>query len=48
MKILIIEDDPGAAHFLVKGFREKRWATDVCGDGRDALAMAEDDRYHCA
>ena len=39
MKILIVEDDPGIASFLVKGLKAEGYATQVAADGREALAV---------
>ena len=36
MRILLIEDEPDAAHMLAKGLREHSYAVDVAPDGRDA------------
>jgi len=39
VKILIVEDDPGIASFLVKGLKAEGYATQVAADGREALAV---------
>jgi two-component system, OmpR family, response regulator len=45
MRILIIEDDPEAAAYLVKAFRETGHVADHAGDGLEGYAMAQDGRY---
>jgi len=37
MRILLVEDEPNAAHVLAKGLREQAYAVDVAADGDDAL-----------
>ena len=37
MRILLVEDEPAAAHVLAKGLREQTYAVDVAGDGDAAL-----------
>jgi DNA-binding response OmpR family regulator len=37
MRILLVEDEPGAAHMLAKGLREQAYAVDVVTDGESAL-----------
>ena len=37
MRILLVEDEPGAALMLAKGLREHTFAVDVAGDGETAL-----------
>jgi DNA-binding response OmpR family regulator len=44
MRILLVEDEPQAAHVLAKGLREQSYAVDVAGDGDAAiLQMATND-----
>jgi DNA-binding response OmpR family regulator len=37
MRILLVEDEPAAAHVLAKGLREQTYAVDVAGDGDAAV-----------
>jgi two-component system copper resistance phosphate regulon response regulator CusR len=37
MRVLLVEDEPSAAHVLAKGLREQAYAVDVAGDGEAAL-----------
>ena len=37
MRILLVEDEPAAAHELAKGLREQTYAVDVAGDGDAAV-----------
>jgi len=37
MRVLLVEDEPTAAHVLAKGLREQSYAVDVVGDGNAAL-----------
>jgi len=37
MRVLLVEDEPSAAHVLAKGLREQAYAVDVAGDGETAL-----------
>src|SRR5882757_9813508 len=37
MRILLVEDEPAAAHVLAKGLREQTYAVDVAGDGDTAI-----------
>ncbi len=45
MRILIIEDDPEAAAYLVKAFREAGHLADHAADGLDGYALARDGDY---
>ena len=45
MRILIIEDDPEAANYLVKAFREAGHSADHAADGLAGYACASDDDY---
>lgn len=40
MKLLIVEDDPGIAAFVCKGFREQGYTVNHVTDGHEALALA--------
>jgi DNA-binding response OmpR family regulator len=37
MRVLLVEDEPSAAHLLAKGLREQAYAVDVADDGDAAL-----------
>src|SRR2546428_578491 len=37
MRVLLVEDEPNAAHVLAKGLREQAYAVDLAGDGETAL-----------
>ena len=37
MRVLLVEDEPDAAHLLAKGLREQTYAVDVAGDGQTAI-----------
>lgn len=45
MRILLVEDDPDAAHVLAKGLREQAYAVDVASDGEAAAFMAATNDY---
>ncbi len=45
MRILLIEDDRQAAHYLVKGLHECGHVVDHAGDGEDGLHLALTGRY---
>ena len=40
MRLLLVEDEPQAAHMLAKGLREQAYAVDVAADGEDAVYQA--------
>ncbi len=40
MRVLLVEDEQGAAKMLAKGLREESYAVDVAGDGETALEQA--------
>jgi two-component system copper resistance phosphate regulon response regulator CusR len=40
MRILLVEDEPSAAHMLAKGLREQTYAVDVAADGDVAIFQA--------
>ena len=40
MRILVIEDEPGVAHFIQQGLTESGYAIDVASDGSDGLDYA--------
>jgi DNA-binding response OmpR family regulator len=37
MRVLLVEDEPAAAHVLAKGLREQSYAVDVAADGETAI-----------
>ncbi len=41
MRILVVEDEPKMAALVARALREEGHAADVCGNGEDALWMAE-------
>ena len=45
MRVLLVEDEPAAAHILAKGLREHAYAVDVANDGESALQEVEDTDY---
>ena len=45
MRLLIIEDDPESAAYLVKAFREAGHVADHAADGLEGYAMARDGAY---
>jgi DNA-binding response OmpR family regulator len=45
MRILIVEDDPEAAAYLVRALGEAGHVADHAADGEDGLAMAEQVAY---
>src|SRR5471032_1119009 len=40
MRVLLVEDEPSAAHVLAKGLREQAYAVDVASDGDAAIFQA--------
>jgi two-component system copper resistance phosphate regulon response regulator CusR len=45
VRILLVEDDPAAAHVLAKGLREQAYAVDVASDGETAIFQAATNDY---
>ncbi|MCK0071097.1 response regulator transcription factor [Kordiimonas laminariae] len=45
MHLLLIEDDPGVAEYLIKGLRELGHSIDHVSNGRDGLTLAMDQKY---
>ena len=45
MRLLLIEDDEEAAHFVLKGLRESGYTVDHAADGRDGLFRATENDY---
>ena len=48
MKLLLIEDDPTTAAYILKGLREEGHVVDHLGDGRDGLVQAMSGGYDVA
>mgnify|MGYP001795901732 CR=1 FL=1 len=48
MRLLVVEDDPTIASFLVKGLQEAGYAVDAAGDGVRGLHLALSDPYDAA
>ena len=48
MRLLVVEDDPAIASFLVKGLKEAGFAVDQAGSGGAALEMASRESYDLA
>jgi two-component system, OmpR family, response regulator len=48
MRILVIEDDPKIASFIVNGLKQSGFAVDHCSDGEDGLARAQTISYDAA
>jgi two-component system OmpR family response regulator len=48
MRILVVEDDDKIASFVVKGLKQAGYAVDRCGDGEEALILAETTAYDAA
>src|SRR5471032_2820292 len=45
MRLLVVEDDPKIASFIVKGFKESGFAVDHCRDGAEGLSFALEEPY---
>lgn len=45
VRILLVEDEPHAAHVLAKGLREQAYAVDIASDGRAAIIQAGTNDY---
>jgi two-component system, OmpR family, response regulator len=45
MRLLLIEDDPEAARFVLKGLREGGYSVEHAADGRDGLFRATEGQY---
>jgi two-component system OmpR family response regulator len=48
MRILVIEDDPKIASFIVNGLKQSGFAVDQCVDGEDGLIRAQAISYDAA
>jgi len=45
MRLLVVEDDPRIASFIVKGFKQSGFAVDHCADGAEGLSFALEEPY---
>jgi DNA-binding response OmpR family regulator len=45
MRVLLVEDEPNAAHLLAKGLREHTYAVDLAADGEAALLQVGTNDY---
>ena len=45
MRVLLIEDDPDTAAYVIKGLEEEGHTIDHTADGRDGMAQAMNDEY---
>jgi DNA-binding response OmpR family regulator len=45
VRILLVEDEPAAAHIIAKGLREHAYAVDVAANGRSAVQRASASDY---
>jgi two-component system, OmpR family, copper resistance phosphate regulon response regulator CusR len=45
MRVLLVEDEPNAAHLLAKGLRELAFAVDVAAEGEEAVYLASINNY---
>ena len=45
MRVLVIEDDPEAARFLVKGLKESGHVVDHADNGKDGLILAQSEKH---
>jgi DNA-binding response OmpR family regulator len=48
MRLLVVEDDPKIASFIVKGFKQSGFAVDHCSDGAEGLSFAQEEPYAAA
>ncbi|MFH1103173.1 MAG: response regulator transcription factor [Pseudomonadota bacterium] len=48
MRLMIVEDDPKIASFIVKGFRQAGFAVDLAEDGENALQIISSTAYDTA
>ncbi len=48
VRILVVEDDPKIASFVVKGLKQSGYAVDHCADGEQALDLASVTSYDAA
>ena len=45
MKVLLVEDDPKVARFILRGLKEEQFVVDVAHDGEDGLHLALNGSY---
>jgi two-component system copper resistance phosphate regulon response regulator CusR len=45
MRVLIVEDEVKAAHFLAKGLKEQGFAVDIAVNGKEGLALSRSNLY---
>lgn len=45
MRVLVVEDDPKTASFIVKGLKESGYTVDHAGDGEQGLFLASSEPY---
>ena len=45
MRILVVEDQPKVASFIVKGMKEEMYSVDLAEDGEEGLRMAQMNNY---
>ena len=45
LRILLVEDEPSAAHMLAKGLREHGYSVDLAGDGEEGIEKAHTNQY---
>jgi two-component system OmpR family response regulator len=48
MRLLLVEDDPKIASFIIKGFKAEGFAVDHAGDGENGLHLALTEPYDAA
>lgn len=48
MRILVVEDDPKTASFIVKGLRQAGYAVDLAANGQEGLHLAVTEPYDAA
>src|SRR5438270_2343886 len=48
MRILVVEDDPKIASFVVNGLKQSNFAVDHCSDGEEGLMRARTIGYDAA
>jgi two-component system, OmpR family, response regulator len=48
MRLLVVEDDPKIASFVVNGLKQSGFAVDHCSDGEEGLHMAQEIPYDAA
>src|SRR5947208_15138260 len=48
MRVLLVEDEPNAAHVLAKGLREQTYAVDIAADGDTSIFQVGTTDYDAA